>query len=77
VDGWQDISTAPRGESVLVTNDLGPRFPKPRVAIATQWSDGRTWMVQVEWRNKGPQVHDLYFTPTHWMPLPKRRTERL
>lgn len=56
--GWQDISTAPKGKSFLVTG---------------RWDDGSEWLNIGTSTQSGNIIFGIWdddAEPTHWMPLP-------
>jgi hypothetical protein len=63
LDGWQDIATAPKDGTEILTfspaNDkaMFPVNRKPRMVI-------NKWCVGAWWRTSAEAM------PTHWMPLP-------
>lgn len=74
---WRPISEAPKdGTSILVINDAqgapetGGTYPF-EIGVA-QWNSGPYYnQEECKWRSSYCADLKMYFTPTHWQPLPQ------
>lgn len=65
MNDWQDISTAPKDERIILANE------KTEEVSQGYWDNEREEEGGQCWRFDGPYNERFTPPPTHWMPLPE------
>lgn len=65
---WQDISTAPHGESIIVCVSAvdNPTYPNGHAFVTESTFEDGIWM-----RLDCTNLENRFWKVTHWQPLPK------